>query len=111
MDDVRIVHADASVGDESPDRLRPVRPVDRVLIAIESQGPCPHGIVRGPSGDNVRQPWIIPPHLVRRRPGRLHVFSVDPCMPGPLLAGPAYSDGIAPGRAVTADKIEPALLR
>src|SRR5690606_30146272 len=68
-----------------------------------------HGIVGRASPYHVGQSGIVAPDLRGRRPGGPDILAVDPCLPEPLLAGPADGDPVAQGGAVAAHEVEPAL--
>src|SRR6266480_2166198 len=60
IEHVRIVHANAAVGDEAADRARIIGAVNRVFpTAAERQGGRPHGIARAAAWNDIRQRGLI----------------------------------------------------
>ena len=76
--------------------------------SVSARGPM--GFV-APPRDDVRQPRVIAPDLVRGCPGRVDVLSVHLGAALPLFAGPADSNRITDRPAVPEDVVELAILR
>ena len=86
--------------------------MDGVLLATgERQRAWTHGVSWRTARDDVRQPRVIAPDLVRGCPGRVDVLSVHLGAALPLFAGPADSNRITDRPAVPEDVVELAILR
>src|SRR5438270_11837665 len=59
IEDVRIVHADAAVGDEAADRAGVVGAVNGVLPGAQRQGSGAHGILRRAARDQIGQIRLV----------------------------------------------------
>src|SRR6516165_7598858 len=95
VEDVRIVHADAAVGDLAPDRAGIVGAVDGVLAGAERERGCAHGIAAAAAGDHIRQVRLVVPHFGWRGPRRMQILAADDGGAGPLLAGAADAHRVA----------------
>src|SRR6185312_9196791 len=107
--DVGVVHADAAIRDEAADRVRPVGAVDGIFAAGERHRGNPHRVVRRAARNQIRDARDVVLDLLRRRPGRVAVFAVDPRHAGPLLASLADANRIAHRMALIENEVKPAL--
>ena len=57
--DVRILHADAAIGDEPADRRRVVGAMDGVFTLTERERGCPHGVSAAAAGNDIRQVRLV----------------------------------------------------
>src|SRR5215471_12250555 len=107
IEDVRIVHADAAVGDEAADRARVVGAVDGVFpAAAQRHGSRAHGIAWASARNHTRQRGLVALDFVGRRPCRAQLLAVDHGGAGPLFTGTADPDRIAHCLAVAEHVIE-----
>src|SRR6185312_17066878 len=104
--DVGVVHAEAAMRDEPPDRLRAIGAVDGVSAVVERQRKLTHRIVRRAAGDDGGQTRIFLADVGGRRPGRSYIFTGDSRGAGPGLAGLADADREAQRVAAVEHKVE-----
>src|SRR4051795_6880085 len=104
--DVLVEHANAAIGSELADRLRPVRAVDGVLATRERHGRNPHRVVGRATRDHIGQRRVIRFHFGRRRPGGLDELAADPSLTLPLLAGATHRHRVADRLAAPEHEIE-----
>src|SRR3954451_20271929 len=97
---------------EGADRVRPVCAVDGVLLATgQRQGAWAHRVSWRTAGDHVRQPRVVAPDLVRRRPGGADMLAVDLGAALPLFTSPAHADRITDRSPVPEDVVELTIMR
>ena len=95
INDVFVEHAYAPGRREGADGVRPVRSVDSVLLATgQRQRARTDRVSWRTARDHVRQPRVVAPDLVRRRPGGADMLAIDLGVP-PRFASPAHADRIA----------------
>src|ERR1019366_1440928 len=112
IQNILIVHADASMGHEPADRAGIVGPMDCVFAAAaQGHRRGPHRVARTAARDDSRQPGIVPSNRGRRRPSRLDVFSVDGGRSRPGHASLADTHRIADRLSVADNVIEAPLVR
>src|SRR6516162_2865910 len=106
VEDVGIVHADAAAGHEAADRARVVGAVNGILAGAQRQRGGAHGIAPAAARNDIGKVRPVVLDLRGRRPCRAQILAADNGRPRPLLAGAAYSHGIAYRLAIAEDVVE-----
>ena len=95
------------MGDRLPHRLGRIGAVDPVEAFAEIHGPDPQRILRMSARHMDRQVGILPAHLGRGRPARVHFLYADTGLTGPAGITLGRRDRVADGSAVWQNVIEP----
>ena len=84
--------------------------MDGIFAAGQGHRRDAHRVARRTAGNNVGHVRLVVLDFLRRRPGRIAVFAVDPGGTRPLLAGFADPDRVAHGMTLVENEIEVALV-